>query len=540
MYLAVRISPLFKAFALCLLLLFGARMEGYGQRVYADLQRNATTGAGASVVDPTNAVDATNLSNYTRLSASTALVVSGGSWQQLIFSGRTFLANSTVFVKINVASSLLGGGITAQVYSGSNASSNGTLVASQSTFFTSTDGTTYLAVTGNSSFNAVRITLAPPALLGTSTADIYYAFHEPTNRACAAVLGTASGGSGISLGGGVSNPLNAVDNNLNTYSSLNGGLLGLGYTINQTAYFSNVSNIGDAATITFSLPPSLLQLSLFNNISINLYNGNTLVNSGTIGNLLSLDLLGLLRSGQRYTVSYVPGNAVFDRIEVSVATGVTLLSDFRIHEIQRTPAKPNVPKVYPLAEEICYGSPVLLTATSTSSGSILRWYSQLNDGTLLLEGNQYTTPPITVPVGDTAFFYVAAAWSSGCPAESERVKIAVIAHPLPNITLANSSDVCRGESSTLLPYINASNNPSHYSIIWSGSAAEFSNVSDAVLPPNNITLVIPINTFIGTYSGILRVKNVTTGCESVEIPFSVIVHPKPNAPNLNITTNSQY
>lgn len=540
MYLTVRTLSIFRAIALCLLFLFGVKEEGYGQRVYADTQQSGTTGTGASVTNPTYSVNINNLSDYTKLTASTALVVSGSSWQQLTFSTRTFSANSTVFVKINVASSLLGGGITAQTYAGSNANTVGTLVASQSAFFTSVDGITYLAVTGSSGFNAVRITLSPPALLGTSTADIYYAFYEPTNRACAEVLGTSSGGTGISLGGGVTNPLNAVDNNLNTYSSLNGGILGIGYTISQTAYFSNVSNAGDAATITFSLPPSLLQLSLFNNVNINLYNGNTLVNSGTIGSLLSLDLLGLLRSGQRYTVSYVPGNVAFDRIEVSVATGVSLLSDFRIHEIQRTPAKPNVPKVYPLAEAVCYGSTTLLTATSANSGSILRWYNQVNDGSLLLEGNQYTTPPITVSVGDTALFYVAAAWSSGCPAESERVKIAVIANPLPTITLSNSLDICSGEASTLLPYTNTTNNPSQYSIIWNDSPTGFNNVTDAILPLDNITLSIPVNTTAGTYIGTLRVKNVTTGCESALMPFSVIVHAKPSTPNLNITTNSQY
>ncbi|MEH6306553.1 hypothetical protein RYH73_12925 [Olivibacter sp. CPCC 100613] len=531
MYSILFRSPIFKALALCLLLLFGVKGEGYGQRVYANMQRNGTTGTAGSgsVINPTFSIDANNLSNFTRLSASSAVLASGGAWQQLIFD-RTFAGNTTIYVKLNVASSLLGGGVTLKVYNGSTISLDGNEVASASNFFTAIDGTTYLAITGSTSFNAVRITLGAPALLGTSTADIYYAFYEPVNKRCAEVLGVSIGGTGISLGGGVSNPLNAVDNNLTTYSSLTGGLLGLGYTITQAAYFSNLSNPGDAATVTFSLPPSLLQLSLFNNVTINLYNGNTLVNTGTIGSLLSLDLLGLLRSGQRYTVS-LSSTPVFDRIEIAVATGVSLLTDFRIHEIQRTPAKPTVPIVYPQAQAVCYGQTATLTAVPTSSGSVLRWYNQVNDGTLLHEGSPYITPPVTVAEGDTTFFYVAAAWNSDCPAESERVKVAVIANPLPGITLLSPANLCQGETNAPLMYSATAGNPVSYSITWIGSPTGFINVIDQIFPSTSINLSVPENASVGTYSGILKVKN-ANGCESSELAFSVEIHPKPAPPHI--------
>ncbi|MDM8174840.1 hypothetical protein QT327_10815 [Olivibacter sp. 47] len=531
MYSILFRSSIFKALALCLLLLFGVRGEGYGQRVYADAQRNGTTGTvgSGSVTNPTFSIDASNLSNFTRLSASSAVLASGGAWQQLIFD-RTFAGNTTIYIKLNVASSLLGGSVTLKTYSGSTANTDGNEVASSSNSFTAIDGTTYLAVTGNISFNAVRVTLSAPALLGSSTADIYYAFYEPVNKRCADVLGVSVGGTGISLGGGVSNPLNAVDNNLTTYSSLTGGLLGLGYTITQTAYFSNLSNPGDAATITFSLPPSLLQLSLFNNVTINLYNGNTLVNTGTIGSLLSLDLLGLLRSGQRYTVS-LSSTPVFDRIEIAIATGVSLLTDFRIHEIQRTPAKPTVPIAYPQVQAVCYGQTATLTAAPTSSGSVLRWYNQVNDGTLIQEGSPYITPPITVAEGDTAFFYVAATWNSACPAESERVKVAVVANSLPSITLSPLASMCQGETSVSIAYTTTTNSPTSYSITWTDSPTDFINVVNQMLTPNSINLSVPGSAAIGTYSGILKVKS-ANGCVSSEISFSVEIHPKPSPPHI--------
>lgn len=539
MYLSVRIPTTFKAIALCLLLLFGAKREGYGQRIYADVQRNGITQtvvpilgtitASGSVTNPLNSINSSNLNDFTHLEAwSTA--GTGTAWQQLIFSGTTIPLNSTVYVKINSSGALLGGGISAQAYSGSTSGTNGNTVPTQATSFTAIDGTTYLAVSASATFNAVRITLSSPVALGTSTANIFYAFYEPPTVNCVEAIGVSTGATGITLGN-IQDPLNAVDNNLNTFATFN-SVLGLGSTLSEKAYFGSLSNPGDAATVTFSVPPALLSLGLFNNVTINAYRGNstTPVSSSTLGTLLSLDLLGLLNAGARYTVSFVP-SGLFDRVEVVVASGVGLLGTFRIHEIQRTPAKPTVPIAYPEVHQVCYGETTILTATATSPGSILRWYDQVNDGSLLYEGSPFTTPPITVSVGDTAFFYVAAAWSSGCPAESERVKVAIIANPLPTITLFPSAFLCQGETTTSLLYGATANDPATYSITWTDSPAGFINVTDQALTPDHIQLNIPGNAAVGTYSGRITIKN-SNGCESEEAGFSVEVHSKPLAPHI--------
>lgn len=406
----------------------------------------------------------------------------------------------------------------------------GTTVQTQATSFTAVDGITYLAVTSSSSFNAVRITLSSPVALGTSTADIYYAFYEPPSITCAEAIGVSTNATGVTLGN-IQNPLLAIDNNLTTRATFN-SVLGLGSTLSEKAYFANISNPGDAATITFSVPPAILSLGLFNNITINTYLGNntTPVSSSSLGTILSLDLLGLLNSGERYTVSVVPPG-LFDRIEVVVASGVGLLGTFYLYEIQRTPAKPSVPIVYPQAQAVCYGQSATLTAVPTSSGSILRWYNQVNDGMLLQEGSPYTTPPMTVAAGDTAFFYVAAAWNSACPAESERVKVAVVANPLPNITLSPVTNLCQGETNASIAYSTATNNPTIYSITWTGAPTGFNNVTDQPLSPNRINLNIPANAPVGTYSGVLKVKN-GNGCESSELGFAIEVNTKPSPPHI--------
>lgn len=510
-----------------ILLLFGAVKKGYGQRVYADAQRNGTTsslGNSATVTQPLLSVNS-NLSDFTTLTASST-VGTATAWQQLIFPN-TLVANSIVYLKFASTNALLGGGVAVQAYANSTSGSDGSVVATQSSTFTSIDGITYLAVTSSSPFNAVRLTLSSPAALGTATANIYYAFFETPHTNCAEVIGTSVGGSGISLGGGVSSPLTAVDNNLTTFSTISGGILGVGHTITQSAHFSNLSNLGDAATITFSVPPALLQLGLFNNVVINTYKGfgTTPVSSTSLSSLISLDLLGILSSGDRYTVSTVP-NGQFDRIEVSVATGVSLLSNFRLHEIQRTPAKPTVPTAYPDAIEVCEGETVSITATSPSAGSILRWYDAVNDGTLLQESNgnsdTYTTSSLPyISPTDTTFIYVASSWESGCPAESERTKIAIVVHPKPIVDpISGQDDICVNEYVTFT------------SATAGGTWSSADNTVAVVDPLSGAVAGIGAGTVIIRYT----LSDAQTSCSNYQ-EKPITVHPKPGKPDLSVSGN---
>src|SRR5690606_5881949 len=68
---------------LLLLLLWGTAQVGYGQRVYADAQRNDISSSLASVSNPQNSVNPP-YTDFTLLTASTALVGSH-AWEQLIF-----------------------------------------------------------------------------------------------------------------------------------------------------------------------------------------------------------------------------------------------------------------------------------------------------------------------------------------------------------------------------------------------------------------------------------------------------------------------
>lgn len=302
------------------------------------------------------------------------------------------------------------------------------------------------------SCNSIRITVTTDngtsvlGLLGgksTASIDIYdvYTF-DPT---CSPPTYTTAAVTGISLGGAVDSPDNAIDGDLNTKSTLSVGLLSLLATIKQTVYFSKVSTPGDAATITFSVPQSVLNLGLFSGITLQAYNGATAVGAPIqISALLSLDLLGLLGNGTRFTGSYVPSTSIgFDRIEISTGAAASLLQDFFIHEVQQTPPKPTfiLPGSAPSAT-ICSGSSITLKGDDPGSGNELRWYAGQTGGTLLANTITYTPSPALTA---TTTYYVAKAKAT-CTAESERTPVVITVNPQPAAPTGTAATICSGSN----------------------------------------------------------------------------------------------
>ncbi|WP_029277594.1 DUF11 domain-containing protein [Pedobacter borealis] len=112
----------------------------------------------------------------------------------------------------------------------------------------------------------------------------------------------------------------------------------------------------------------------------------------------------------------------------------------------------------------------------------------------------------------------------------------VIVNGLPALTLGTEPEICQGFTSSSLPYTNALNNPTIYSITW--NTPGFDPVSNQPLPAGNIPLNIPVNAALGLHSGVLTIKN-AAGC-STQINFNIKINPKPSAPHVLVQTNSQY
>lgn len=369
----------------------------------------------------------------------------------------------------------------------------------------------------------------------TSSLNIYdvYMF-DPT---CNPPVNTSVSVTGISLGGAVLNPENAIDNDLDTKSTLSVGLLSLLATIKQTVYFSKVSNPGDAATITFSVPAAVLNLGLFNGITLQAYNGATAVGTPIqISSLLSLDLLGLLGNGTRFTGSYVPSVTTgFDRIEISTSAVASLLQNFYVHEVQQTPPKPTfIIAGSASSATICSGTSVTLKADAPGSGNELRWYTAQTGGTLLATADTYTPSPALTA---TTTYYVATA-KTGCAAESERVPVTITVNTIIGGTIATNQTICHGD----VPATFTTSGGSGTGVMtyqWQKSVdnVAFSNISGAINLTYTETAALNQTTY---YRRIDTSTLNTVSCSANTNHLTITINPKPLSPHVTIITNSQY
>ncbi|WP_289054004.1 cytochrome c3 family protein [Carboxylicivirga marina] len=145
-----------------------------------------------------------------------------------------------------------------------------------------------------------------------------------------------------------------------------------------------------------------------------------------------------------------------------------------------------------------------------------------------------TTNSITVTSGAEGQDGVIEVWSSNvCGTSASSATLTVTPTPAaqpPTITLGTLSPDPTCENTIVdWPYSATSDDPDLYSVDYDGSAnaAGFVDVTDASLPASPIQLNVPLSVPEGSYSGVLRVKNSTTGLPSVGYPFSFTVNGRP-------------
>lgn len=90
----------------------------------------------------------------------------------------------------------------------------------------------------------------------------------------------------------------------------------------------------------------------------------------------------------------------------------------------------DIPVITPAAVTVRSGSPAVLTATSSTSGAIFRWYATATSPVVLFTGSRVVTPALinngTTPI--TVTYYVDATVAGGCPA-SGRASVVVTIIP---------------------------------------------------------------------------------------------------------------
>lgn len=379
------------------------------------------------------------------------------------------------------------------------------------------DNDYFLAVTPDQDYNRIRIDNSIGSLIGlnnTRQLGVYESYYTTGTGDCGLPSYTSFSGSGISLdllnlgGAGVTNPNFALDGDASTYSELGLGVLDVAASIQQTIYFDSGSDQDDVIYLRLAVDPSLVNLGLLNNVSISASNGTDQIYTTDASSLLSLDLLGLLQSGNSTVLAFKPGESV-NRVTVSLASllNVAVSQQIRLYDVYRAPEQPILST--PTTDvNICSGSTADLVATAQGAAVELRWYDAETGGNLLATTNSGDT--FTTPVLNTSTTYYVASAHIGCPEESARVEVPVnvIATPTAaDITvIGNENPICSQSTVVLVPSsaIDATYN-------WFLDSAETMPITDGMVL-NGATYNVDEN-------GVLSI----TGLTDVNSPYTYYV-----------------
>ncbi|WP_175634074.1 beta strand repeat-containing protein [Pedobacter ghigonis] len=300
------------------------------------------------------------------------------------------------------------------------------------------NGFFYVAITPTQAYDRVYIKDVTNALLlgVANNTKVYYAFYTSGTDPCAQAFATGYEGTGITLdalqlgSSGVTNSERAIDADPNNFSQLSLGILGVASSISQNFYFATPSNAGDDFTLRLSSTPALLTAGVLKNITVTAYNGNQQVYTSTVDPaLLSLDLLGLLNSGQPASIPFSPGsNVVFDRVKVTLGSlvNLNLTQTIQVYGVIRSAGRPTFTSPASNAIAACYNTTVALQATTPSTNELI-WYDAIEGGTALQTvayNGTFTTPALTA----NKTYYVSAR-RLGCTAESARVPVVITVNP---------------------------------------------------------------------------------------------------------------
>ncbi|QDH79390.1 DUF11 domain-containing protein [Echinicola soli] len=246
----------------------------------------------------------------------------------------------------------------------------------------------------------------------------------------------------------VENPNNAVDGDLNTYArfvapaSVSGGVW-------QELKFPSNGAAGDTITVTIGSGGSLIDLGLLSGLQFETYNGATSNSDGGVVDDNVIDLRLLEGQDDKAEIVFVAGGN-FDRVRISyMPLAGVLNSGWRVYQAQINYAAPTAIST---GVEVCSGDMATLSATP-GDGTTLRWYDAPTGGTMLEEGNSYTTGALTTP--GTVTYYLAIV--KGACEDPDRIPVDVVVKPSPTATditvSGNENPICADVPVVLTPSV---------------------------------------------------------------------------------------
>ncbi|TKC04262.1 Ig-like domain-containing protein [Pedobacter frigoris] len=256
----------------------------------------------------------------------------------------------------------------------------------------------------------------------------------PTDVPCeAAINQVRSGVDGIALLTGVFNPQLAVDNNVESASSLVMPVGVLGASVYQHIGFTGLSKIGDTVKVRISSPGKLLSLAVLPSIELTTYNGSTSNNDAVVASspLINLELFS---DNSGAILSFVPQKE-FDGVELRLRSGLAaVLTTVDFNYAQRVIAHPIVEST---SASVCAGSSATLAVKNpASSGITYKWY---RGTTYLADGATISTDP---GLAAGTYDYFVSANRNGCESVKTKVVVTILAAPDAPEANANPLTTC--------------------------------------------------------------------------------------------------
>lgn len=517
----------FMAFIICI---FGMH-DAFAQRIYANAQQSGSDGLlclNCQVTNQSNAVDG-NLQSHSTIRVSVGLAAQ--TFQEAIFPA-TVPANTPVSLKIGSGDDLLSvqalGAVLIRPYNGATPAGPAVTASTLATALNN-NNQTELTLTPALTYDRVRVTL-DGGLVGVLNSmylyDVYY--KSPAAIACNTPVDELNGISsallGLGLGiGGVQNPLQSFDGNVNTAATLNAGVGLLGSYAQQTIVYNTPSVVGDTIAVTLSTPQALVDAGVFSSITLRTFNGNT--NNNDVQNLnsglLTVRLLDLSGNRRRVRITYVP-QATFDRFQLRLTGGIAaVLSSLDFHEAERIIPRPVITfnGGSSANAQVCSGTSATL-AVAPIAGTTVNWYTAASGGSPVFTGNTFATPALT----STTTYYVSL-MRTGCTDQSARVPVTVTVNPLPAspVITTTTVNICPGQTVAF-----TANTVAGVTINW------YSAATGGTLLFSGNTYTTPELTQTTSYYA--EAVNANNCASAARIQVTATVTPAPAAPALAFTT----
>ena len=286
---------------------------------------------------------------------------------------------------------------------------------------------TYYAGTSNSSncSSPTRVPVVITVINGTVNPNCYAATKQESG---------ITGGL-LCIACAINNPGNSTDADLTNFTQISLPV-GLGTTGYQRLIFRAPGVATDSISVDLETPTGLLDLTALGGITVSVMNGSTVVSTYPLNSsLINLRLV----NGNRFTVTVAAGG-IYDRVEVKLSGLLTALTSVNIYGASVIAPNPTFSSGN---QTICSGSTASLSATPVN-GTALTWYSAATGGTILANGNTYTTPALTA----TTVYYVEVS-KNGC-ANPSRVPVTVtVTTALTTPVITPPAPVCSGSAATL-------------------------------------------------------------------------------------------